>query len=271
MKWSESLNIGVAKIDGQHRKLVGMVQQLEDVLGKGSVLKEMGATLKSLVDYTHYHFKDEEDLMVQMKFPGIEDHRRQHAKLIDDVRAILMGLRGGKTITAAELIEFLTSWVVDHIEKEDKKIGAEMQRRRTGSTEASGLQEAVKTAPTQEIKTALMTLTSLLNKELIGAQDYAAKKTALLEKCVRRFSPRSLVEVTEEFDEFHCLHTEGLITAEEAKLLKQQMAARIDLLEIIPRESSLEARFSQLDALLKAGIVTAPMYDACKVELLKNI
>jgi hemerythrin len=69
MKWNESLSIGVAKIDSQHRKLIGMVKQLENALDGSNTLKEMGRTLKSVVDYTNYHFKDEEDLMAQIKWP----------------------------------------------------------------------------------------------------------------------------------------------------------------------------------------------------------
>jgi hemerythrin-like metal-binding protein len=271
MKWDESLSIGVAKIDGQHRKLIGMVQQLESSLRQGNTLTEMGRTLKSLVDYTSYHFKDEEDLMHQVNFHGYQEHEQQHRKLIEEVRRILVTIRGGEAFTAQDLIQFLTNWVLDHIEKEDKKIGAELERHRTNSSDVSKIQAQVKKAPTQEMKVSLNTLKSLLDREFIQAEDYQLKKTELLEKYVKKFQPRSLVELTEEFNEFHSLLAAGLITEDDEKHFKPLMFGRVDLASVLALEESLENRFTQLSVLLETGIITREIYESCKTQLLKNL
>jgi hemerythrin-like metal-binding protein len=271
MNWSESLCIGVAKIDSQHRKLIGMVQQLENALDGGNTVKEMGRTLKSVVDYTNYHFKDEEDLMVQINFQGYDEHVKQHAKLIEDVRSILLAIRGGKAYTAQDLIKFLTDWVLDHIEKEDKKIGGEIERRRPTSSDASKIQAHVKKAPTQEIKVSLNTLKLLLSKELISADDYQGKKKELLEKYVKKFNPKSFIEVTEEFGEFHSLLMNGLIAVEDEKHFRPLMSGRIDLVALFSPEDPPEERFKKMSGLLENGIITQEIYDNCKAALLKKL
>jgi hemerythrin len=271
MKWNESLSIGVAKIDSQHRKLIGMVQQLENALDGSNTLKEMGRTLKSMVDYTNYHFKDEEDLMAQINFQGYDEHVKQHAQLIEDVRSILLAIRGGKAFTAQNLIKFLTDWVLDHIEKEDKKIGAEIERRRPNSCDASKIQAHVKKAPTQEIKASLSTLKSLLSKGLISADDYQGKKKELLEKYVKKFDPKSLIEVTEEFEEFHSLLTDGLIADEDEKHFKPLMSGGIELTALLSPEAPPEELFKKMGDLLEKGIITQEIYDNCKAALLKKL
>jgi len=271
MKWNESLSIGVAKIDRQHRKLIGMVQQLENALDGSNTLKEMSRTLKSVVDYTSYHFKDEEDLMAQINFQGYDEHVKQHTKLIKDVRSILFAIRGGKAFTAQDLIKFLTDWVLDHIEKEDKKIGAEIERRRTNLSDAPKIQAHVKKAPTQEIKVSLNTLKSLLSKELISADDYQGKKKELLEKYVKKFEPKSYIEVTEEFGKFHSLLMDGLIAVKDENHFRPLMAGKIDFVTLFSPEDSPEDWFEKMSGLLENGIITQAIYDNCKVALLKKM
>lgn len=271
MKWKESLAIGVAKVDSQHQRLVNMITQLEQALGRGDALQEMGRIIKSVVEYTRYHFKDEEDLMEQIRFSGKTEHKKLHVDLIEEVRRILLALRGGTTMTPADLIDFLRHWVVDHIEKEDVKIGAEMKRFRdktaTGGDRSGGLDRA----PTQEMRATLSQLKTLLAKELIQPGDHAAKKADLLERYARRFSPKSAVEITEEYAQLHALAEEGLIEADEVQRFRETLSRRIDLPSILAHEESAEDRFERLRLFLKEGVITQEAYDGCKADLLKRI
>jgi hemerythrin-like metal-binding protein len=265
------MSIGVSKIDGQHAKLIEMVQRLEQALDQGDAVRESGGTLKLLVEYTQYHFKDEEDLMAQIGYPEKDQHKKLHAALIEEVRGILIGLRGENAITAPGLIAFLKRWVLEHIEKEDLKIGAALKRLRPRTAEADKLKAHDPKAPTQAVKETLQTLKSLFARQLIRSEDYEAKKRQVLEKLTKKFDPRSFVELTEEFEEFGSLRQSGLISEEDEKHFWQLMSAQADLGRILAQADSVEAGFEKLNALLERGILTAAAYDKCKAELLKTV
>lgn len=123
MEWYDSYSIGVEKIDGQHKKLVQHISDLQKALLTESTSKEIGTVIKFLVEYTKTHFADEEELMRQFDFPEYDKHKKLHGKLIQEVTDILMRLKKGKMVQAYELIDFLTEWLLTHIKYEDQKVG----------------------------------------------------------------------------------------------------------------------------------------------------
>jgi len=127
VQWNDSYKIGHELIDGQHRKLVGMIASLQQSLGEGIEDEVASQTLKGLVDYTQYHFRDEERVMREIGHPEIEQHKYQHRQLLDQVVEILTDLRNGKDFDAHDLTEFLQHWLVDHIIAEDCKISRTMK------------------------------------------------------------------------------------------------------------------------------------------------
>lgn len=129
IQWDESYSVGHKEIDKQHRKLVDMIGRLQQSLSQGLVNPQIGIALKELVQYTKYHFSEEKEVMRQIGYPECDTHLEMHERLTQQVVAILTDLKQGKPLTAVELIQFLRSWLVDHIVQEDKKIGAYIRAR----------------------------------------------------------------------------------------------------------------------------------------------
>jgi hemerythrin-like metal-binding protein len=126
--WSDELyGIGHETIDGQHKRLIQMINDLHDSLAKGRVTEGMKATLKGIVEYTQTHFADEEKIMEELGWPELDEHRRKHHALLRDVRKMLMRLKSGETVGPFELLGFLRQWLLEHIEGEDLKLRKVMQ------------------------------------------------------------------------------------------------------------------------------------------------
>ena len=126
MDWHENYNIGIAIIDEQHRKLCDMITELEKSMEGSDRYVAMGMVIKDLVDYARVHFKDEERLMMKIGYPGIENQKNQHKKLIGQIVKILQDIKCGREIECKELYIFLKKWLVDHILQEDKKFSVFM-------------------------------------------------------------------------------------------------------------------------------------------------
>ncbi|MBP2675855.1 MAG: Methyl-accepting chemotaxis protein [Deltaproteobacteria bacterium] len=84
--WSESYTVSVRRFDEQHKKLMAMVNRLDDVMmaRKGMLLQ--ADVLTSLAAFIQTHFSDEERLMRHYVFPGFVQHKKAHDQMLAQVR-----------------------------------------------------------------------------------------------------------------------------------------------------------------------------------------
>lgn len=124
MRWKSDYEVGIVAIDQQHKKLVEMIEMLEEATqGSDQMTQETGNILKELVEYVKNHFSDEEQVMKKISYPEYSRHKKLHKELVDEVRDILLTLKNGGYISNTDLLRFLKKWFVEHILMEDKKIG----------------------------------------------------------------------------------------------------------------------------------------------------
>jgi len=121
--WKSEYNIGVEDVDNQHRNLFKMLGSLNETLSAEKRIDACGDIIKSLVEYTQTHFADEEKFMADINYKGLDRHKLLHQNLINEVKKVLLTLKADGNYGPNELIDFLYSWIIDHILKEDIKIG----------------------------------------------------------------------------------------------------------------------------------------------------
>ncbi len=119
--WISSFETGIAVIDAQHRKLVGMLNELFDAMNRGEGNAVVGRILDGMVEYTQYHFGTEESLFARYGYPGSVEHIREHEALRKQVRKLRAGLRAGRNVFAHQIAEILKDWLRVHILQSDKK------------------------------------------------------------------------------------------------------------------------------------------------------
>lgn len=68
-EWKNEYSVGIAKIDGQHKALVGFLNELFEAMRAGKGKDALDAVMKNLVEYTKTHFATEENFMKQYKYP----------------------------------------------------------------------------------------------------------------------------------------------------------------------------------------------------------
>ncbi|MBI5165845.1 MAG: bacteriohemerythrin [Magnetospirillum sp.] len=122
MAWHEAYSVNVQQFDAQHRRLFATANSLLDAVNTGRSRDEVATALEFLLHYTMYHFAEEEGLLERYGFPETFHHQSSHRKLIAQVEDF--GHRfSDDTLSAQELLEFLHSWIIDHILIEDRKYG----------------------------------------------------------------------------------------------------------------------------------------------------
>jgi len=122
LEWSPQFELGLGTIDEQHHLQVELINALRVCMGQCIGREELGQLLSSLEQHTEAHFREEEQLMAQMRYPGLDEHRANHEAFARRVRDTHRRHREG------ELIEFSTlrliqGWLVEHLERADRDFG----------------------------------------------------------------------------------------------------------------------------------------------------
>ena len=120
--WDESLSVEVDEIDEDHRKLVKLFNILSDSVTDGDSTDYIGATLDELISLTAWHFKHEERLMILYNYDGLAEHKSEHDELIESVKVLQQFYKENKLLTNED-IEYLESWLTEHILGHDMKLG----------------------------------------------------------------------------------------------------------------------------------------------------
>ncbi len=118
--WNEQLSVGINSIDEQHKKLINMINALNDGLNDGESREVMVKIFDGLVVYCDKHFKFEEDLFKTHDFSGGDGHKDEHDKLRQQVLDLKQKMDGGNFMIGLELMGFLKEWLTNHIMKSDK-------------------------------------------------------------------------------------------------------------------------------------------------------
>ncbi|MGQ9655754.1 MAG: bacteriohemerythrin [Thermodesulfobacteriota bacterium] len=122
-EWKDDYAVGVRVMDQQHKRLVGLVDELHQAMRAGKGSEGARKVLKGLVDYTMTHFRTEEEFMEKHSYPGFLAHKREHDDLTVQAKDLLAQSERGKLTVPIEAGKFLKDWLATHILGTDKKLG----------------------------------------------------------------------------------------------------------------------------------------------------
>lgn len=120
VKWGPELDIGMPEVNRQHLRLVALINELHRTLNGNYGLEAVKRIVQGLVDYTANHFTYEEELFERFGYPQTKEHKEKHAKLVGQVIEFQRRVGRGEDV-ADELMAFLKSWLINHIQKSDKE------------------------------------------------------------------------------------------------------------------------------------------------------
>ena len=125
LKFTPDLEIGVPKIDNQHKELLNRLNVLIE-LGQNAVNKsETEKTLDFLGSYVVKHFGDEEVFQLLCNYPKHIQHRKEHLDFVDTFQKLKQKYlqKGVSPEFTNELTASIVEWTVQHIRGSDMDIG----------------------------------------------------------------------------------------------------------------------------------------------------
>ena len=119
--WRNEFSVGVEEIDAQHKKLIGLINDLAEARDAGKAPDRISDILSRLVNYVANHFGTEEGYMVRFNYAELGPHRQEHRTFIRKIQEFRKGYLEDRETLSEELIAFLTRWLENHILGTDQR------------------------------------------------------------------------------------------------------------------------------------------------------
>ena len=121
-EWKADYGLDHGAIDGEHKRLFELGNELYEAMSKGKGRAVMGETLANLIAYTKTHFAHEELLMQTHHYPDYAKHKAEHDKLTKQVVDFEREFDSGLSALSVGLLQFLKDWLTNHIGETDRKV-----------------------------------------------------------------------------------------------------------------------------------------------------
>ena len=120
IKWVDSFSVNVKEIDEQHKRLIGIINELKYSIINENQDDTIEKILDNLTNYTITHFKLEEDYFDKLNYPLAESHKKEHAYFIEKINDFKKEFKVKKVMLSIDILNFLMNWLIKHINDSDK-------------------------------------------------------------------------------------------------------------------------------------------------------
>ncbi|SCM70558.1 bacteriohemerythrin [Desulfovibrio sp. 86] len=151
-QWTPSYSTGVPVIDGQHKLLLSYVNKLHNGLRQGSDSVLLLEILDALAGYAFTHFTTEEIFFTYTDYPLCHKHIEEHQSFKNKIMLFREALLQGKADVDLTLLEFLKTWLIEHIQGMDVSFAPYVAQHhsialKTDDSAAGGAERKDRTVP----------------------------------------------------------------------------------------------------------------------------
>ena len=119
--WQKSYSVGNEQIDNEHKVFVEIIGRIHDAVLKEKSINDIKRLIRELETYAVFHFVSEENIMIDSEFPELEEHKKEHEKLLETLDNKIKKIISHE-IDPDTLVYFLVNWFVEHTTNRDLKL-----------------------------------------------------------------------------------------------------------------------------------------------------
>jgi hemerythrin-like metal-binding protein len=123
LAWTSNLETGIRQIDLQHQELIALINELAAAHEENTDKGALENVLPKLTAYVMFHFGTEESLMQDTAMlTHMSCHMKEHKQFAEKVASIKAVYCDEPAKAVSELLDYLKSWLVNHIITTDKEL-----------------------------------------------------------------------------------------------------------------------------------------------------
>ncbi len=120
--WTETFSVGSPSMDRHHQRLFDIMNRMHDAMKAGEADEKIQSLIRELIEYTIYHFSEEERLMAQQNYAGLAAQQRAHRAFVEKMQAYQQEAEQGMAIFVVSKVAYTAmTWLKDHILVMDKQ------------------------------------------------------------------------------------------------------------------------------------------------------
>ena len=262
IQWRDYYSVGDCELDGQHQKVIYMINWLYEVIWFGDDRAALPTLMRRLSEYTDSHFGDEERVMRKVDFPGYAQHKEIHDKLSGDTRDLLFGSLQEDGPDTRDVLQFLKRWWINHITGDDKEYMYYLVERNRDASVPTGVDSEVR-----ELLGALIENEQRLRHYYEVLADFVPAHRVLWESLQDQEESHVTVlrEILQRVKESPARFAAGKLTASAARMMMHDVNNMIEKIERRDVHPNYAIRFaadlehslleSHLDQAIKTDVV----------------
>ncbi|GEO80185.1 bacteriohemerythrin [Pararhodospirillum oryzae] len=133
LEWDQALEVGLPVIDNHHRDMVNEINGYYQDLITGRGNERIPSMLLKVIRTFEDHFREEETMMREISYPGLEEHRKVHQDTLREIVVFKERLDRGEDIVMP-FFHYLANWLREHLTTHDIRMAhyANQHHRRRG-------------------------------------------------------------------------------------------------------------------------------------------
>lgn len=132
--WSNSLSVGVAEMDEEHRQFIARVNELNQAILESEDKATVTRAMEMMLAEAAHHFAHEEALLARWQYPGAAAHSAGHAQLmLQFERTMLEFAQADISFVWALKGLRIKQLLVEHLLHEDMKYRDFLRKQGSGS------------------------------------------------------------------------------------------------------------------------------------------
>ena len=124
LEWDQTIATGINVIDDQHKVLFRLINDVFEICQGNQCSANVKKVFNTLENYIVHHFNAEEAIQIKTKYPDYKFHKTEHGNFVDHflfIQSEFVEL-GSSPDLIKQLKSLLVDWLLQHIEKQDKKL-----------------------------------------------------------------------------------------------------------------------------------------------------
>src|SRR5262245_39777776 len=122
LKWKDHYSVGIEAVDHEHKELIELINRLHDELTREGPIASVESFFGDLFKGISAHFALEERLMREHRYDQFAQHKADHERLLDEIRAMMDELTADETTGVDALSARLDAWFSRHFETHDARL-----------------------------------------------------------------------------------------------------------------------------------------------------
>ncbi|MDH5423900.1 MAG: bacteriohemerythrin [Gammaproteobacteria bacterium] len=123
--WKDEYSVNVLAMDNHHKKLFDILNKLHEAAKAGTGEEVVTKEISELIDYTRYHFGEEEKMLERVNYSALDSQKRSHVNFVNKMVEYQEEAASGMAIfVVPKVTKTGIDWLKEHILVMDQKYTA---------------------------------------------------------------------------------------------------------------------------------------------------